>query len=617
MDKMDKSRVEFEWWERGVETGHIGRYEREMIRVLEKEYGSLSESVRLATLFTSLFLKAGHTTLPLDKTPQEWLSILGSMSDEKWELPGEKVDIQELKRSKIIGSEGELTPFTLDGECLSYRKNFILENTLLQWFTEKSKKTYNTDISDYISKMYPNSASNEVDWQQVAVVMSMLKPFLIISGGPGTGKTTTVAKILVLNQMISDRRLRVALAAPTGKAAGRMGEALQIELEKLSTFLTDLNLDLSQIPTESMTVHRLLSGTKTRGLLPPVERNFLTYDLIIIDEASMMDLGLMSRLTRHIGDSAKLVLLGDKDQLASVEAGSVFADLCQKTENGFRSETIQFLKESGMHEDLPIKEQSELNDAIVYLTKSYRFGQSSGIGQLAEFVKRGDQNSEDLLKLFDEFDDLQQHHFTFGKEEIDKVLKGIQVGVNTVSALLSPNEILGFWKKSVWLTPLRSGLTGTERLNRLLEQYLLSDQTINFKGLWYHGRPVMITENDYNLGIFNGDMGVCVRDKEGNLWLYVETGSELKRFNINRTSKLEPSYFLTVHKSQGSEFERVNLLLPQKDHSLLTRELIYTAVTRAKGEFHLYGDVDIFLSGISRKTLRYTGLKDKVARYEI
>ena len=614
MEKMENSRVNYDWWERGVESGHIGRYEREMTRVIEKEFGPMSESSRLAVLFTSLFLKAGHTTLPLDKTPREWLTILGSMSEEKWVLPDEKIDAAELKKSRIAGSAGELTPFTIVGEKLSFRKNRKMEESLLQWFTEKSKKTYNTDISNYISKIYPNSASNEVDWQKVAAVMSMLKPFLIISGGPGTGKTTTVAKILVLNQMISDRPLRVALAAPTGKAAGRMGEALQNELEKLTPLIADLKLDLSQIPTESMTVHRLLSGTKTRGLLPPVERTFLTHDLIIIDEASMMDLDLMSRLTRHIGDSTKLILLGDKDQLASVEAGSVFADLCQKSENGFRPDTIQILNESGLHEKLPSKEQSELNDAIVYLTKSYRFGRDSGIGQLAEFVKVGEKNPEDLLKLFGDFDDIHHHPFTFGKEEIDRILKGIQADVKAVAKLESPEEILRFWKKSIWLTPLRSGLTGTERLNRLLEQYLLSDRSIYSEGPWYHGRPVIITENDYNLGIFNGDMGVCVKDKEENLWLYVESGSELKRFNINRTSKLEPSYFLTVHKSQGSEFERVNLLLPQKDHSLLTRELIYTAVTRAKGELRLYGDLDIFMSGISRKTLRYTGLKDKVAR---
>lgn len=609
MEKMESRRVDYEWWERGVDAGRIGRYEREMIRVLEKEFGTLSESVRLAALFTSLFLKAGHTTLPLDKTPQEWLTFLGSISEDKWELPDKKIDIIELKKSGIVGNVGELTPFTHDGKTLSYRKNKELESTLLQWFTDKSKNIYSSDISKYISKIYPNSASKEVDWQKVAVVMSMLKPFLIISGGPGTGKTTTVAKILVLNQMISARPLRIALAAPTGKAAGRMGEALQIELEKLSPLIADLKLDLSQIPTESMTVHRLLSGTKSRGLLPPVERNFLTHDLIIIDEASMMDLDLMSRLTRHIGGSTKLILLGDKDQLASVEAGSVFADLCQKTENGFRPETIQFLRESGLEEKLPAKEQTELNDAIVYLTKSYRFGRDSGIGLLAEFIKNGNQDSEGLSRLFHDFDELHHQNFEYGKEEIDRVLRGLQTGVKSMSTLHSPEEIIQFWKKSVWLTPLRSGLTGTERLNRLLEQYLLSDRSIISEAGWYHGRPVMITENDYNLGIFNGDMGVCVKDKEGKLWLYVESGSELKRFNINRTSKLEPSYFLTVHKSQGSEFEEVNLLMSPIDHQLVTRELIYTAITRARTHFNLYGNLDLFLAGLKRKTERYTGFK--------
>lgn len=596
-----------DWFEEGVESGWIENYEREILRFLEKEYGDLSDEIRKCTVFLSLFIKAGHTCLPIDLSPQKWIEILGLDLENLSAFQDEKIKISEMKSSKIVGSPGDMKPLILTDDRLTFRRYWYYEYIAGQWISKNSSNKSTIGINDIsvqnLDDLFPNS-SNELNWQKVAAALSLIKPFLIISGGPGTGKTTTVARILSLHQRLSDERLNIALAAPTGKAAGRMGEALNRELEKLD--LSDE--ELRHFPTEAKTVHRLLSGTESRGLLPPVEKQLLRQDLIIIDEASMMDLSLMYRLVDHLSENTRLILLGDKDQLASVEAGAVFADLCRKAENGFLPETIERLEKLGIKEELPEHEESEISDTIMYLTKSYRFDESSGIGRLSELVKNKNQKNEDLSFVFDEYSDLKHYAFNYQKEDIEHILQDLKQKIKNCSDIKNPEELMDFWKQSVWLMVLRRGLTGTERLNRLIEERLAADRIVSMDNGWYHGRPILITQNDYNLGVFNGDMGVAVIDEKNSVWVYVETGSEIKRFKPQRLSHYDPAYFLTVHKSQGSEFNHVNFLLPQKDTPILTKELIYTAITRARESFSLYGNLDLFEKGISRETVRFTGL---------
>lgn len=596
-----------DWFEVGVESGWIEIYEREMLRFLEKEYGDLSDELRMCTVFLSLFIKAGHTCLPLDRSPQEWIEILGLDLENSSIFQGEKIKVSELKSSSIVGSSDDMKPLILTDNRLTFRRYRYYENIAGQWISINSSKKSTIGISvisvQILDDLFPTS-TNELNWQKVAAALSLIKPFLIISGGPGTGKTTTVARILALHQKLSGEHLNIALAAPTGKAAGRMGEALNRELEKL-----DLSEEqLKNFPTEAKTVHRLLWGTESRELLPPIQKKMLHYDLIIIDEASMMDLSLMYRLVDHLSENTRLILLGDKDQLASVEAGAVFADLCRKSENGFLPETIEKLKELGIEEKLPKHEESEISDSIVYLTKSYRFGETSGIGRLSDLVKHQNPQNEELHSVFESYSDLKHQPFNYQKEDIEHILGDLKQKIENCSQINNPEEMLEFWKQSVWLMVLRRGLTGTERLNRLIEERLASERMVSMGSGWYHGRPIMITQNDYNLGIFNGDMGVTIVDEDGSVWVYVETGSEIRRFKPQRLSHFDPAYFLTVHKSQGSEFNHVNFLLPQNDTPILTKELIYTAITRARESFFLYGNLDLFEEGLSRKTMRFTGL---------
>ena len=596
---------QYTWWEAGIRAGWIERYEQEMIRFMEEEFGRMNEDVRCALVFTSLFLKGGHTALPLDQSPGEWATILGLDHEQSAHLSDEKPDIERIKESVLISDTYDIKPLVLQNSLLSFRKYYNQEVKLLQWIEERSENNYTADINTYIREIFPENEGNEPDWQKVAAVLSAIKPFLIISGGPGTGKTTTIARLLVLHQRMNGRSMRVALAAPTGKAAGRMGEALTRELRRLNV----PGEILKDFPREASTIHRLLSGTEELGLLPLVEKKKLRYDLVIVDEASMIDLNLMHRLISHLGEKTRLILLGDKDQLASVEAGSVFADLCRKKRNAFHRETLNFIRAAGIEDEIPETAHAGLDDSIVYLTKSYRFGPDSGIGRLAAFVKEGGGELELLDSIFKTYNDLNHEHFSFQQEQLDVVIKNLLKRLKESQTLYDPQKLLEYWKSSSWLAVLRRGLTGTDRLNRLMEQQIAAERILPIENGWYHGRPVIITQNDYGLGVFNGDTGVCIRENDREMWVYVESGAGLRRIKPQRLTRFEPGWFLTVHKSQGSEFDSVNLLLPKTWNSLISRELLYTAVTRARKRFSLFGSEELFLQGIQNETERYTGLK--------
>lgn len=496
----------------------------------------------------------------------------------------------------------------VEGDRLAIRKYHNLENKLLQWVTDNSEINYCYDISSYISEIFPETGENEVNWQKIASVMSLLRRLLILSGGPGTGKTTTVARMLLLNRLLEDRPLRIALTAPTGKAAGRMGEALRDEFDRMGPLLERFGFSRDSFPAEARTLHRLLNSGNRGTLLPPVRRELLPYDLIIVDEASMMDLELVSLLIARVPPATRLILMGDKDQLSSVEAGSVFADLCRKQKNSFSPELGKALNAAGIRDPLPLRKQSALDDSIVYLTKSYRFDEKSGIGQLASEVRSGRAEGDTLRRLFSTFEDLQLNSFSFTGEQLGNLTRQIADRVRETAQIQDPNELFRHWKESVWLTPLRSGPTGTERLNRLLESSVMADVRPRGSGGWYHGRPVIITQNDYSAGVYNGDLGVCLAEGD-KFSIWVESATGARRLRPERIRAYEPFYFLTVHKSQGSEFDEVNLLLPEEDHPLLTRELIYTAITRARKQLVLHGNLTLLETAIQRKTERYTGLK--------
>jgi|AntRauTorcE11897_2_1112592.scaffolds.fasta_scaffold02585_4 exodeoxyribonuclease V alpha subunit len=582
------------------------RFGKELIRFLESEHGALTPEEKLAAILTVQFRMAGHVCLPVDRSLRDLGQLLELQPSILKQLPDRPLD---LSGSAIIGDPGDEMPFVLDGNRLYQSSYYKMEQSLKQWIEEKST-SHNGVLTDekkeHLDELFDND-DQSLNWQKVAVAMSAFKPFIIISGGPGTGKTTTVARLLVMHQRSSKKPLRIALAAPTGKAAGRMGEALKAEMKRLS--LSDD--ELRNYPSESQTIHRLLRGVEERGLLPPVREKKLPYDMVIVDEASMIDLSLMHRLIKHLSPDTTLVLLGDKNQLASVEAGSVFADLCGKEGNAFRSETLDKLKAGGIQlSESYAGKMSAAHDSIVYLTKSYRFDADSGIGTLAESVKTGLESAHAVDTVFREYDDIDHVPFSYTKDDFSGMMLNISERVSIASEITDVSDLLDFWKQQIWLTVVRRGLSGSDRLNQLAEQTLATKRTVRMNQGWYSGRPVIVTRNDYDLGVYNGDFGVCMLsgNEENRYVMYVQSGAGIKKIRPERLQHFKPAYFLTVHKSQGSEFDTINLLMPKEYVPVLTKELLYTAITRAKKKFVLHGSRTLFVKGSNSSTERFSGL---------
>jgi exodeoxyribonuclease V alpha subunit len=598
-----------DWVQQGSRSSWLGRYEIQLLNFLSDEYHTFDEDAMIAVVFLSLFTKAGHICLPLNVSIQEWSMLL---SLEISELDSKRViRCDNLLESDAFGRPDEKVPFVIEDNQLFIRRDWLTEQFVAKALKRISSEKLEIPGDDKISELKESFFSNlpaEPDWQKVAMALALQNRLLVISGGPGTGKTTTVAQIISYLLYVFGRNFRIALTAPTGKAAARMTQALKFKNagRKVTGSLR------FGWPDKAMTLHRLLNRFDDRGILPDLEQKKLPYDLIVVDEASMVDLKLMGRLLMHLSEDTRLILLGDKDQLSSVEAGSVLADICHKYENKFSENTVNYLKQIGFR-DIPETDSGDhLDDSILYLTRSFRFGSDSGIAALAESVNKLDVEKSEEIITGDKFKEITHIPFNYQPTDLQKLFSGIAEKIEQIPEKCD-EELLQFWSYDTWLTAVRRGPFGSESLNKMIEDYLLRHHMITPESGWYHGRPILITRNDYTLDIYNGDAGVCVSTLNGTYKvLFTDSEGNLKYISPHRIQHFEPAFLITVHKSQGSEFNNVNLLLPEKDSQLLTRELIYTAVTRARNYFTVVGDIEILKKGIERKTERFTGLKSRL-----
>ena len=464
------------------------------------------------------------------------------------------------------------------------------------------------DSGDKMAAEANAGESTGIDWQAVAAATACLQPFCVITGGPGTGKTTTVTKLL--SALLNDNPdLRIALAAPTGKAAARMTESIRQARERGSLPHADA------IPSESFTLHRLL-GWSPSGFRFNRHR-CLPYDCVVIDEASMIDLPMMAHLMNALSDKARLILLGDRDQLASVEAGSVLADLCDAgTEHGPEPEfaaRIQALTgqdisayaeatEHSAHSALPMQ------NVVVQLRKSHRFRSDSGIGALARAVNRGDATA--AMSAFADYADIGWLN-PESAEWQDKVITGYRRFCELVNNAADPGWILDAFDQFRVLAALRTGPWGIEETNRQIERLLNKAGLLkNTAQLWYPGRAIMIDRNDYDIGLFNGDIGIMVRWQGEDRVVFRGQEGDLRFLSPGRLPSHETAFAMTVHKSQGSEFDEVLLLLPPRWQQVITRELVYTAITRAKKNFWCQAGSACWQQAIISRTERASGLRD-------
>ncbi|MGA2402303.1 MAG: exodeoxyribonuclease V subunit alpha, partial [Syntrophobacteraceae bacterium] len=454
----------------------------------------------------------------------------------------------------------------------------------------------------------------ETDWQKVAAFTSAMKGFCVISGGPGTGKTFTVAKILaLLLEQPGAEKIRIALAAPTGKAAARLQEAIKNSKEKLNCRQEIKKL----IPEEASTIHRLLGSVPDSPYFRHNSENLLPAEVVVVDEASMVDLALLSKLVQAVPPSARLILLGDKDQLASVEAGAVLGDICDTGKaHGYSQKFCNALKQvAGENVACPTEggDGPGIRDSIIQLRRSYRFGAVSGIGEVSRAVNEGDGIRAMELMKSGSSADIQWKELprpeTMPAVFKERIIEGFS------PYLLEPDPAKAFdlFNKFRILCALREGPHGVHHMNLLVEQTLRDEGLIHRDGRWYAGRPVMITRNDYNLRLFNGDVGITLPDpkleNELRVFFPAPDGS-MRTFPPLRLPEHETVYAMTVHKSQGSEFDHVLFLMPDRSVPVLTRELVYTAITRAREKVEVWGKEEVFKAAISRRIERISGLRE-------
>ena len=520
-----------------------------------------------------------------------------------------------LRKSALVGAPGSYKPLILDekGRLYLYRY-WEYERQLAESIIERiSHAPDEIDLSllgEGLNRLFPQSGES-IDWQRVAALAAVIRNFCVISGGPGTGKTSTVIKILALlleQAQAGGRVLQIALAAPTGKAAARLSESVREMRESL-----DCSDAIREgIPAESFTVHRLLGPLRGSPYFRHNSDNPLPYDVVVVDESSMADLALMSKLLQAVPQSARLILLGDKDQLSSVEAGAVLGDICDTGADHGYSASFRIAAGDIGNEIIPGESgaESPIADAIVILQRSYRFGSGSGIDQVSSSIKTGDaEKAIELLR--GDFQDIILTALS-GDNILDSLARHIVSGYSPYLRAESPDEAFRNFSRFTILCALRRGPFGVQHINYLTERILAREGLINREGQWYRGRPIMITQNSYELRLFNGDIGLILQDESDAMpaAFFPSSDGTIRRVLSLKLPDHDTAFSMTVHKSQGSEFDNVLLLLPDRPSRVLTRELVYTAITRARRRVEIWGDEEVLRFAINNPTGRRSGLRD-------
>lgn len=548
-----------------------------------------------------------------------------------------------LSSASCVGDDqnNQTQPLIYDGQRLYLQRYWYYEQFLADKLNSLAEPIQFSDeecdvLANRLSELFPDTdlSLDEPNWQKVAVAVALSSRLSVISGGPGTGKTTTVVKLLsaLIEQGLQKGTVpKIKLVAPTGKAAARLTESIGSAVKTLSVNSETKLL----IPNNASTIHRMLGAVPNRAEFRHNRDNQLHLDLLVVDEASMVDLPLMAKLLEALPKHARLVLLGDKDQLASVEAGAVLGDICSFLDYGYSDKQSQLLSRlTGFSSNsLSLHKQNSetvrLSDSLCMLRKSYRFDESSGIGVLAKAINSSDVASvrktlshgyPDLI-----FDSLStesyQNMIGFLVSEYTDYLNCVHNASGMDVSLVESHALqaLSLFSNCRLLCAIREGDFGLSGLNQQIEKALSQSRLIQ-RGddLWYVGRPVMITRNDHSLGLFNGDIGIAMlvseKDDMGEAQLYIKVYFELPDGSVkavlpSRIPEHDTAYAMTIHKSQGSEFPTTVMILPSAYSPILTKEIIYTGVTRARNKLVIVADNTVLLKGVKKKTKRLSGLQ--------
>lgn len=609
-----------------VEAGELTWLDWHLARTLMRLAGEGAESIQWAIALLSRAVREGDVCLDLARLEEKLA---------RWEvehpLPVSADQIvHDVGKSLLVGGGSPVTPLVFDSKGRLYlRRYWVYERRVLEDLQQRAGRIANEAsaplLRPLVERVFPNRSpfpGDEPDWQLAAALVALRRHLCVITGGPGTGKTYLVGRILaVLNELVLRQGrppLRVALTAPTGKAAARLAQAIGEACGQLGNWVSEEAKD--RLPRESFTIHRLLQPVGTSETSFRFRKdNPLLVDVVVVDECSMVDLALFAHLLAALPAHARLILLGDEHQLASVEAGAVLGDICKRGDPlRFSPEQRQWLVEAsgGRLANLPAGDDRArpLADCIVRLVRSYRHSESGGIGQLARAINAGDGKQAWQLLREDPTGSVGLAPPEKDRELSPDLCAEVTKGFSAYLGATDPQQRVREFGQYRVLCPHRHGPAGVSFLNGQIEAALAAAGRVRPTQPWYPGRPVLVLENDYRLRLFNGDLGIVTEDdRDGQRVVevvFLTPEGEVRRLPPSRLPRHQTAFAMTIHKSQGSEFEVVSVVLPVRESALLTRELLYTAVTRAKRRVVVHAEEEVFCRAVARRFERSSGLRD-------
>ncbi len=585
-----------------METPELNAIDRHFAALLQRIAVRPSAELEAAAQLVSRLQADGHVCVRLRDVTAQTLTTAGI----KQPLPSFTTWIEKLRSSGVVGEVGEFKPLILDGSDRLYLQRYWrYEDELARAIAARLNTVPAVDqakLKEQLTKVF----SKQSQLQKLALFVAAASNLCVISGAPGTGKTHTIVSICVLLSALSPA-IEIALAAPTGKAAARLKESLAQAGKKLA-----LPQEVAaRMPTDASTIQRLLGVLGDSGKFRHHSTNPLSADVVIVDEASMIDLALLAKLLGAVRSNARVILVGDKDQLASVEAGSAFRDICTPGSDLHVSENQAraFAKYTGEKLSDTMPRQAPIHDAIVELRENFRFKAGKGIAELSSAINRGD--AKGAMAALKKGGQVGWRRTPAARKFARELRETVLGRFENMRKARGPVEALAQLGEFAVLCALRRGPFGVETVNALIEKMLRETGMIDREARYFHGQPLMIVRNDYNVGLFNGDLGI-VLDVEGEqqrVFFRGEAG-ESRSFSPARVPAHETAFALTVHKSQGSEFTECLVILPDRDSPVLTRELLYTAVTRVRERVEIWASDSVLSGTISRRVHRSSGLRD-------